>query len=132
MKTWRIATALFGAALMCGSAALAGDANKASITTQEKLTVEGKTLNPGHYRVEWDGSGPNVQVKLIQGKDTVATFAAHVEQQQNKNVANAYSSEKSADGSRELTAIYVGGKRDVLQLQTSAANQQQQSNSGAK
>jgi hypothetical protein len=116
---------------MCGSAALAGDINKASITTQEKLTVEGKTLNPGHYRVEWDGSGPNVQVKLIQGKDTVATFQAHVEQQQNKNVANAYSSEKSADGTRELTAIYVGGKHDVLQLQGNAANQQQSSNSGA-
>jgi len=133
MKTWRILAALFGAAIMSSSIVAAGEANKATIKTEEKLTVDGKSLSPGQYKVEWDGPGPNVQVRLMQGKDTVATFPARLEQQQAKNAANAYSSTKQPDGTRELTTIYVGGKRDVLQLQTTAANQQPQSaNPGAK
>jgi hypothetical protein len=133
MKTWRLSVALFGAALLCGSAVMAGEANKATIETSQTLNVDGTTLNPGNYRVEWDGTGPNVQVKILQGKKTVATVPAHLEQQQNKNVANAYGSMKGPDGTQQLTAIYIGGRYDVLQLQTRSANQQQQSsNPGAK
>lgn len=133
MKTWRITIALFGAVLMCGSAVLAGEVNKTTIQTDQKLNVDGKTLDPGSYKVEWNGTGPDVQVNILQGKKTIATVPAHLEQQQNKNVANAYGATKGADGTQELTAIYIGGKRDVLQLKTNAANPQQQSNnSGAK
>jgi len=132
MKTWRISIALFGAAVLCGSAALAGEVNRVTIKTDETLNVGGKTLNPGTYKVEWDGSGPNVQVKMVQGKDTVATFPAQLQDQKVQNPSTAYGSTKGSDGTRSLTAIYVGGKREVLQLQSNAANPQQSANPGAK
>jgi hypothetical protein len=132
MKTWRISVALFGAAVMCGSTVLAGEVNKVTIKTDETLNVEGKSLNPGTYKVEWNGTGPNVQVKMVKGKDIVATFPAHVQQQGVQNPANAYGSKAEANGTRELTAIYVGGKRDVLQLQPNSASQQSAGNPGAK
>jgi hypothetical protein len=127
MKTWRLSVALFGATVLCGSAVLAGEVSKVNLTTDQPLNVEGKTLNPGNYKAEWEGAGPNVQVKLKQGKNTVATFPAHLQEQNTKNTADAYGTMPGPNGTRELSAIYVGGKRDVLQLQTNAPNQQQQS-----
>jgi hypothetical protein len=133
MKTWRLSVALFGAAVLCGSAVLAGEVNKVNITTDQALNVEGKTLNAGSYKAEWEGTGPNVQVQLKQGKNVVATFPAHLEEQQNKNATDAYGTIPGPNGTRELSAIYAGGKRDVLQIQTSTVHQQQQSsNPGAK
>lgn len=133
MKTSRISAALFGAALMCGSMVLAREVNKASIQTDQKLEVNGQTLKPGSYKVEWEGAGPDVQVKIMQGKTIVATVPAHVQQQNAQNPANAYGSTTGPNGNQELTAIYVGGKHDVLQFQTNGANpQQQSSNPGAK
>ena len=117
MNTSRISIALFGAAVLCASAVLAGEVNKLTIKTEETLNVDGKSLSPGNYKVEWNGSGPNVQVKMMQGKDTVATFPANLEQQKAQNPENAYASMKEPDGTRSLTTIYVGGKRDVLQVQ---------------
>jgi len=133
MKTWRLSVALFGATVLCGSVVLAGEVNKVNLTTDQTINVEGKTLNPGNYKAEWAGTGPNVQVTLKQGKNTIATFPAHLQEQQNKNNADAYGIMPGPNGTRELSAIYVGGKRDVLQIQNSAANEQQQSsNPGAK
>jgi hypothetical protein len=131
MKTWRLSVALFGAALICGSAVLAGEVNKVNITTDQALNVQGKTINPGSYKAEWQGTGPDVQVTLKQGKNTVATFPAHLQEQQNKNNVDAYGTMPGPNGTRELSAIYVGGRHDVLQIQNSTPTQQQSSNSGA-
>lgn len=132
MKTWRISVALFGAAVMCGSTLLAGEVNKASLRTEETINVDGKVLNPGNYKVEWNGTGPNVEVKIKQGKETLATFPAQLQQQQVQNPTDAYGTTKDANGTRELTAIYVGGKREVLQLQSNAASSQPADSPAAK
>jgi hypothetical protein len=124
MKFSKIATSLLGAALLFGTAVLAGQANKATVSIAETVSVEGKTIAPGTYKVQWDGSGTNVQVTLTQGKRTVATFPAQVTEQPNKNSVSAYSSTAEPDGSRSLSAIYVGGKNTVLQVASAAASQQ--------
>jgi hypothetical protein len=124
MKLSKIATTFFGAALLLGTAVLAGEANKTTLTLPEKVNVEGKTLNPGSYKVEWSGTGNNVQVTISQGKETVATFQAQATEEQGKNAASAYGSTNQPDGSRSLTAIYVGGKRTVLQVGQASASRQ--------
>jgi hypothetical protein len=124
MKMSRISIALFGAALLFSSGALAKDTNKATLNITETVNVEGKALNPGKYKVEWDGSGPTVQVTVLQGKQTVATFSAHLTEQANQNAADAYGSVAQPDGSKSLTAIYPGGKHAVLQIDQTAASQQ--------
>jgi len=123
MKLSKLALAFFGSALLFSSAVLAGDSNKGSLQLYEKTNVEGKSLNPGHYSITWEGSGPDVQVTVLQGKQVVATFPAHVTEQATKNNEDAYGSEAETDGTRSLTAIYPNGKRFSLEIDAKSASQ---------
>jgi type 1 fimbria pilin len=121
MKVSRILFTLSGAALLFASAVLAADLNKGTLNVSEKVNVEGKTIDPGTYKVEWNGTGPTVQVTILHGKQTVATFPAQLTEQAAKNAVDAYGSATEADGSKQLTAIYIGGKHTVLQVDQSAS-----------
>ena len=123
MKLSKISLAILGSALLFSSAALAGDSNKGSLQLYEKVNVEGKALNPGHYTVTWEGTGPNVQVTVLQGKQAVATFPAHLTEQTTRNNEDAYGSSAETDGTRTLTAIYPNGKRFSLEIESKAASQ---------
>jgi hypothetical protein len=123
MKLSKLSLAFFGSALLLSSAALAGEPNKGSLQLYETVNIEGKALNPGKYNITWDGSGPNVQVTVSQGKQTVATFSAHVAEQATANTENAYASNADTNGARTLTAIYPNGKRFSLELDTKSASQ---------
>ena len=124
MKMSRISTLLFGSALLLSSAALAGENNRGKLALTDNVVIDGKAIERGDYRVEWDGSGPAVQVKLLQGKQIVATLSAHLTEQGVRNPQDAYSTFTEPDGSRELTAIYPGGKRLALEFDHSAASSQ--------
>jgi hypothetical protein len=124
MKMSRISLLLFGSALLFSSAALAGENNKGKLTLTDKVVIDGKPIERGDYRVEWDGTGPAVQVKLIQGKQIVATLSAHLTEQADRNPQDAYAVAPEPDGSKELTAIYPGGKRLALEFDHSAASPQ--------
>ena len=123
MKLSKLSLAFFGSALLLSSAAVAGEINKGSLNLYEKVSVEGKALNPGKYTITWDGSGPNVQVTVLQGKQTVATFSAHLTEQATRNSEDAYGSAADTNGSRTLTAIYPNGKRFSLELEQATASQ---------
>lgn len=124
MKMSKASIILIGAALVFSSGARAGEANRGRLHLSDRVTIEGKTVNPGVYTVQWTGSGPTVQVRLIQGKETIATFPAHVTQQPTPNPSDAYASSSEPDGSRALTSIYIGGKRTALDLEQSEASKQ--------
>jgi hypothetical protein len=124
MKMSRISTLLFGGALLFSTAALAGENNKGKLELTDKIVVDGKPIEPGSYRVEWDGSGPAVQVRLLQGKQIVATLSAHLTEQADRNSQDAYSVAPEPDGSKELTAIYPSGKRLALEFDHSATSTQ--------
>ena len=124
MKLSKASILLIGSALVFSSGAFAGDANKGKLHLQHKTIVEGKPLNPGNYTVEWTGTGPSVQVTLLQGKQTVATFPAHITEQPTPSHDNAYGSAPESDGTYRLTTIYIGGKRTALALEQNHASQQ--------
>ena len=124
MKFSKVSILLIGSALAFSSGAFAGDANKGKLHLQNKSIVDGKPLDSGNYTVEWTGTGPTVEVALLQGKQTVATFPAHITEQPTTNHDNAYGSALESDGSRRLTAIYIGGKRTALELEQNQASQQ--------
>ncbi len=124
MKVLKVSLLLSGAALLFSSGAVAGGAHKVTLDLVEKVVVDGKPLNPGTYKVEWDGDGPAVQVTLMHGRDTVATVPAHVTEATTKNAEDGYGTGASPDGSRSLVAIYPGGKRFVLQFDQEEGSQQ--------
>ena len=124
MKLSKVVTTLFGTALLLATCTFAGETNKTNINLADKVTVEGKTIEPGKYQVEWTGNGPNVQVTVAKGKQQVASFPAKLTEQASNNAASAYSTSAAADGSKSLTAIYVGGKKYILEVdQASARNE---------
>jgi hypothetical protein len=124
MKLAKLSLTILGAGVLLCSSAFAGETNKITVDVADKVNVDGKPLNPGKYTVEWTGTGANVQVTIRQGKQTVATVSAHLTEQANNNAATAYGSSTEADGSKSLTAIYVGGKKSVLELNQKSASQQ--------
>lgn len=113
MKMSRMLVPVFGATLLLASAAFAGVMNKGTLHLKESVNVQGQTLKPGDYKVEWNGNGPNTEVKLVQGKNTVATFPAQVEKQPFHTSENAYVSGPGPNGSTALTQIMIA-KHDVL------------------
>jgi hypothetical protein len=131
MKKSGLAIALFGAALL-STVAIAGETNKGALNVNEAITVEGKTLDRGQYKVEWTGSGPDVQVTVLKGKETVATFPAHLSEQAVQNNVSSYGAVVQPDGSKALTTIYIGGKHTVLQLTQISASQPQPNGQASK
>ena len=124
MKLSRFAATLSAAALLFASAAFAAEANKASVRIDQKVTVDGKTIDSGKYTAQWDGSGPTVQVTLRKGKDTVATFPARINQEATRNPDDAVGTTDGPDGSKQLSAIYPSGKNISLQLENASAGTQ--------
>jgi len=122
MKMSRVSILLFGAALLFSSVTLAGETNKGTLRLDDKVVVDGKPLEPGNYRIEWDGSGPTVQVKLLQGKLAVATLPARLTEQATPNSQDGYATTAEPNGSRALTTIYL--KRFTLQIDQNETNPQ--------
>ena len=110
-------TTFFGAALLLSLSAFAGETNKGTLRLGEKVSVDGTPLSPGNYQVEWNGAGSTIEVTLRKGKEAVATFPAHLSEQAAPNSTDAYGSVSGADGSKALTAIYLGGKRFVIEVE---------------
>jgi hypothetical protein len=122
MKLSKLSLAVFGAALLFSTGAFAQEENKGKLSLPETVTVQGKPLPAGDYKLQWDGAGPSVQLKILKGKETVATVPARIVPEQNKNAVNSYGVTKQQDGTRALSAIYLGGKNFNLEIvQDSAA-----------
>jgi hypothetical protein len=120
MKLSRIGTTLLGASLFFAMGAFAQE--KSTLSLAEKVTIQGTELKPGKYNVQWDGSGPNVQVTIFQGKNNLGTFPATVVAKDTSNTGAGYESRKESNGSKSIVAIYPNGKKYQLEIgQTQAA-----------
>jgi hypothetical protein len=113
MKVGRVSFAL-SAALLLASSAVA--ANKGSVTVPDPVTVAGKQLSPGNYNVIWDGTGPNVEVKILKGKNVVATAPGHMVDSKIAFSYDAIGTTHNPDGSVALTRVQFHGKKYYLAI----------------
>jgi hypothetical protein len=60
-------------ALLSPLSAFARDKNQHSVEILDSVQVGSTQLKPGNYKVEWQGSGPEVQVNFVRDGKTVAT-----------------------------------------------------------
>ena len=60
-------------ALLSTVSALARDKNQHSVQISDSVQVGGTQLKPGNYKLEWQGTGPEVQVNFVRDGKTVAT-----------------------------------------------------------
>jgi hypothetical protein len=106
--------------LLLAASALAAGASKGTLHLYDSVTVQGKQLAPGDYKVEWNGEGPNVQLNIDQGKQTVVSVPARVTPVNEKNPSDGYAS-KNKGGENVLSEIFFQGKTYELEIGDLAA-----------
>jgi hypothetical protein len=107
-------TALPGLALLLATSAFAVSKNKGSFDISEPLTVSGHELEPGQYKVTWEGTGGEVQAMLLLQGKLVATVPAHLTDLNQPQSNNAVESRKNDDGRQSLTQVDFAGKKYAL------------------
>jgi len=63
-------------------------------------------LKAGDYKATWEGTGSDVQVKILKGKEVVATVPAKLE---DKPSGQSSVSVGNANGTKSLVGIDFGG-----------------------
>jgi hypothetical protein len=130
MKFQSIFKSLFlGLALLLATGAFASAANKGSMQLTNPVTVSGKQLPAGSYLVKWDGTGPNVEVSILRGKDVVATTSARLIDLSQKTDNDAAIVKNNADGSKALSEIRFSGKKVALAIGSESASMEGSSSS---
>jgi hypothetical protein len=105
---------ILGLALMLASSAFA--ASKGSLQISNPTMVNGTKLKPGDYKIQWDGTGPSVELSIIQGKNVVAKVPAKLVNLDAAASNDAAVTEKNSDGSSTLAGIRFQGKKFALEL----------------
>jgi hypothetical protein len=115
MKLMTISKSLvLGSALLLASSAFA--VTKAQLHLSTPTAINGTQLKAGDYKLEWDGTGPNVEVSVIQGKNVVAKTSAKVVDLPSASNSNAAVVKKNDDGSNSLAGVRFEGKKFALEL----------------
>jgi len=109
---------VMGLALLLASSAFA--ATKADLQLMSTVNVNGTTLKPGDYKLQWDGTGPSVEVSILQGKNVVAKTSATVVDLSAPSRNTAALVHKNDDGTNTLTGARFEGKKFALELGASS------------
>lgn len=101
-------------ALLLPSSGFAKVKNSGTMVLTDSAKIGNTELQPGTYRVEWDGTGSNVNINIIQHKSTVATVQGELKA--NDNVTNDAVVVKDADNNaeRQISEIDFGHSKQAL------------------
>jgi len=117
MKAGKILMTAIGATLLffSGSAFAAHkDSTKSTLHLDEQVTVEGKQLAPGDYKVITENTGSQTTVDIMKGKETIVSLPAQTKPS-DINQSSAYMTTEEPDGAKELTALFIHGTEYELQ-----------------
>ena len=93
--------------------AFAKDKNQGKFTLGDEAQVGSTQLQPGEYKVQWEGSGDAVQVTILKGKNVVATTTAKVVEQPSPARADAVTLDTGANP-KTLKEIDFGNRKEAL------------------
>jgi hypothetical protein len=117
MKTQKIFKGvILGMALLMTVSAFAASANKGSLQLMDSVTLNGKQLAAGEYSLQWDGSGNNVQLSVMQGKKLVVTTPAQLINLEKSPSNGAAIIKSNTDGTKALAEVRFGGKKYALAI----------------
>jgi hypothetical protein len=111
-----------GLALTLASSAFA--ASKANLTLNNPTSINGTKLKPGDYKLEWEGSGPSVEVSIVQGNKVVTKVPAKIVDLDKAPSNNAALLKQNSDGSTTLSGARFQGKKFALELGESSDGMQ--------
>jgi hypothetical protein len=115
MKFSTIAKTLtMGLAVLLASSAFAS--NKATLNLNNPTTVNGTKLKAGEYKLQWEGTGPNVEVSIMQGKSVIAKVSGKIVDLSSASQNTAAVVRKSDDGTSVLSGARFEGKKYALEI----------------
>ena len=103
-----------GLALLLASSAFAG--TKANLHLNNPTTINGTKLQAGDYKLAWEGTGPDVEVSVMQGKNVLAKAPAKVVDLNSPAQNNAAVVKHNDDGTTALAGARFEGKKFALEL----------------
>jgi hypothetical protein len=114
MKAGSFKYALVSIAILVATSAFA--ANKGPLDLMSPVTVAGTQLAAGNYNVQWEGSGPGVQLSIKKHNKVVASTPAELMPVDHPFDNNAAVIGIEGDGSRNLLEIRFRGKKFALAI----------------
>lgn len=114
MKFVKYSVLLLVATISLSLGTFAKDKNEGKFTIRDTVQVGSSQLKPGDYKVTWEGTGSNVQVKIFEGKNVVATTSARVVEKERPASANAVTVVTGTDGTKALDELAFGNRKETL------------------
>jgi|ERR1700722_12367903 hypothetical protein len=97
-----------------GGSAHAARNNTHSVEIFGVVQIGGTTLKPGTYKVEWQGTGPAVQVSFQQNGKTVVTSPGTLKTNDNQVTRDAIVTEATGAGASTLKEIDFGHHKEAV------------------
>ena len=94
--------------------AFAKDKNETRVTFSDSVQVGTTDLKPGNYTLHWEGNGPDVQVKVLKGKNVVATVPAKLAQANGGQRADAIMTRTVGNVQTLDEVDFAGGKQSLV------------------
>jgi|SRR5579872_596864 len=88
-----------------GGSAYAARNNAHSVEISDAVQIGGTKLKPGNYKVEWQGTGPAVQVSFQQNGKTVVTVPGMLKTNDDQVIRDAIVTEATGTGASTLKEI---------------------------
>jgi hypothetical protein len=104
---------VLGLAVLLATSAFAS--SKGSLHVQDPVEINGQQLPAGDYQLRWEGTGPNVEVSVMQGKKEVAKTSAKVIELPQTSAYDTAVVDRSS-GKASLSEIRFYGKKYALAL----------------
>ena len=103
-------TCLFG----LGGTARAARDNAHSVEISDAVQIGGTQLKPGYYTVEWQGTGPAVQVSFQKNGKTVVTVPGALKTNDDQVTRDAIVIEATGAGMSSLKEVDFGHQKESL------------------
>jgi hypothetical protein len=114
MKQIKCTALLSMLALLSSVGALARDKNQHSVEIPDSVQVGGAQLKPGNYKVEWQGTGPEIQVNFVRDGKTVATVPGTLKTNDARVVQDGIVTDSTDANTKTLKEIDFGRHKESL------------------
>lgn len=102
------------AAALSPVGAFASDKTSRSVKISDPVSIGRTELKPGNYRLEWQGSGPAVQVNFMHDGKTVATVPAQLQVNDPKVTQDEIMTDRNNANAQTLKEIDFGHQKEAL------------------
>lgn len=114
MKLVKYCTLSLTITLLLVWGAFAESKTEHNVTLANAVEVGSTQLEPGQYKVSWEGTGPSVQVEFQQHGKTLATTTARLVEQNKKSPYDDVVTDKATQKTSSLKEIDFHNQKEAL------------------